>query len=174
MLALARTLCGYELRSTSHKPTHHTTFSRSGKTCGFLLPGMMHIRAVRRDPRFGPVVLVLAPTRELAMQVRVCRVPRMLTLCTSNHCHIAQACLQDVEHCQRCGVSGLPLCHRPCTLPLASHHLPLVPPPNHYPACRSKRRPTSLGTSAASATPAFTAVPPKAHSWASCAAAWRL
>lgn len=42
----------------------------SGKTCGFLLPGMMHIRAVRRDARFGPVVLVLAPTRELAMQIK--------------------------------------------------------------------------------------------------------
>lgn len=42
----------------------------SGKTCGFLLPGMMHIRERRRDPRYGPVVLVLAPTRELAMQIK--------------------------------------------------------------------------------------------------------
>jgi hypothetical protein len=42
----------------------------SGKTCGFLLPGMMHIRAMRRDARYGPVVLVLAPTRELAMQIK--------------------------------------------------------------------------------------------------------
>ncbi len=42
----------------------------SGKTCGFLLPGMMHIRAQRRDSRYGPVVLVLAPTRELAMQIK--------------------------------------------------------------------------------------------------------
>ena len=42
----------------------------SGKTCGFLLPGMMHIRAQRRDARYGPVVLVLAPTRELAMQIK--------------------------------------------------------------------------------------------------------
>lgn len=41
----------------------------SGKTCGFLLPGMMHINATRKDPRAGPTMLVLAPTRELAMQV---------------------------------------------------------------------------------------------------------
>lgn len=42
----------------------------SGKTCGFLLPGMMHIRATQKNPRFGPTVLVLAPTRELAMQIK--------------------------------------------------------------------------------------------------------
>lgn len=42
----------------------------SGKTCGFLLPGIMHIRAARKDPRYGPTVLVLAPTRELAMQIK--------------------------------------------------------------------------------------------------------
>lgn len=42
----------------------------SGKTCGFLLPGLMHINATRRDPRGGPTVLVLAPTRELAMQIK--------------------------------------------------------------------------------------------------------
>lgn len=42
----------------------------SGKTCGFLLPGFMHIHATRKDPRMGPIVLVLAPTRELAMQIK--------------------------------------------------------------------------------------------------------
>lgn len=42
----------------------------SGKTCGFLLPGMLHIRQMRKDPRWGPTVLVLAPTRELAMQIK--------------------------------------------------------------------------------------------------------
>jgi ATP-dependent RNA helicase DDX5/DBP2 len=42
----------------------------SGKTCGFLLPGMMHIAATRKDPRCGPTVLVLAPTRELAVQIK--------------------------------------------------------------------------------------------------------
>ena len=42
----------------------------SGKTCGFLLPGLLHIRAARKDPRYGPTVLVLAPTRELAMQIK--------------------------------------------------------------------------------------------------------
>lgn len=42
----------------------------SGKTCGFLLPGMLHIQETRKDPRAGPTLLVLAPTRELAVQVR--------------------------------------------------------------------------------------------------------
>jgi ATP-dependent RNA helicase DDX5/DBP2 len=42
----------------------------SGKTCGFLLPGFMHIKETRKDPRFGPTVLVLAPTRELANQIQ--------------------------------------------------------------------------------------------------------
>jgi ATP-dependent RNA helicase DDX5/DBP2 len=42
----------------------------SGKTCGFLLPGMLHIQATRKDPRVGPTLLVLAPTRELAMQIK--------------------------------------------------------------------------------------------------------
>eukprot|EP00983_Pelagomonas_calceolata_P045202 1139617-Pelagomonas_calceolata.AAC.1 len=41
----------------------------SGKTCGFLLPGMMHIKkAGHKDLRQGPQLLVLAPTRELAVQ----------------------------------------------------------------------------------------------------------
>lgn len=43
----------------------------SGKTCGFLLPGLMHIKKTRKDPRYGPTVLVLAPTRELANQIQV-------------------------------------------------------------------------------------------------------
>ena len=42
----------------------------SGKTCGFLLPGMLHIQATRKDPRSGPTLLVLAPTRELAVQIK--------------------------------------------------------------------------------------------------------
>lgn len=42
----------------------------SGKTCAFLLPGMLHIRATRKDPRIGPTILVLAPTRELAVQIK--------------------------------------------------------------------------------------------------------
>jgi ATP-dependent RNA helicase DDX5/DBP2 len=42
----------------------------SGKTCGFLLPGMMHINETRKDPRVGPTLLVLAPTRELAVQIK--------------------------------------------------------------------------------------------------------
>jgi ATP-dependent RNA helicase DDX5/DBP2 len=42
----------------------------SGKTCGFLLPGMLHIQETRKDPRVGPTLLVLAPTRELAVQIK--------------------------------------------------------------------------------------------------------
>ena len=42
----------------------------SGKTCGFLLPAIMHIKAGRNDPRGGPTALVLAPTRELAVQIQ--------------------------------------------------------------------------------------------------------
>jgi ATP-dependent RNA helicase DDX5/DBP2 len=42
----------------------------SGKTCGFILPGIMHIKAARKNPDLGPIVLVLAPTRELAVQIK--------------------------------------------------------------------------------------------------------
>ena len=42
----------------------------SGKTCGFLLPGFAHIANMRPDPRNGPSMLVLAPTRELAVQIK--------------------------------------------------------------------------------------------------------
>jgi hypothetical protein len=44
----------------------------SGKTCAFLLPGFMHIMKqahVPVVPGGGPVMVVLAPTRELALQV---------------------------------------------------------------------------------------------------------
>ena len=42
----------------------------SGKTCGFLLPGFSHCAATRKDPRAGPTMCVLAPTRELAVQIK--------------------------------------------------------------------------------------------------------
>jgi len=43
----------------------------SGKTCAFLLPGMVHINAQPHLERNdGPIMLVLAPTRELAVQIR--------------------------------------------------------------------------------------------------------
>ena len=32
--------------------------------------GMLHINATRKDPRMGPTMLVLAPTRELAVQIK--------------------------------------------------------------------------------------------------------
>lgn len=33
--------------------------------------GMLHINATRKDPRMGPTMLVLAPTRELAVQIKM-------------------------------------------------------------------------------------------------------
>uniref|UniRef100_A0A1I7Z6T9 RNA helicase n=1 Tax=Steinernema glaseri TaxID=37863 RepID=A0A1I7Z6T9_9BILA len=42
----------------------------SGKTLGFMLPGIMHIlQQKKREYREGPSVLVILPTRELAQQV---------------------------------------------------------------------------------------------------------
>lgn len=42
----------------------------SGKTLGFILPGIMHVmKQPPRKPGEGPIVLVLLPTRELAQQV---------------------------------------------------------------------------------------------------------
>ncbi|GAB0094927.1 RNA helicase [Sergentomyia squamirostris] len=44
----------------------------SGKTLAFLLPGMIHteMQPTPRGKRGGPNVLILAPTRELALQIR--------------------------------------------------------------------------------------------------------
>merc|ERR1719491_2509801 len=43
----------------------------SGKTLAFLLPAMIHINAQQYlKPGDGPIVLVLAPTRELAVQIK--------------------------------------------------------------------------------------------------------
>ena len=42
----------------------------SGKTVGYLFPGFMHLKRVNNDPRLGPTVLVLSPTRELATQIQ--------------------------------------------------------------------------------------------------------
>ena len=43
----------------------------SGKTLGFLFPGFLHIinQGNRVNPRNGPIILTLAPTRELADQI---------------------------------------------------------------------------------------------------------
>ncbi|KAG9145845.1 hypothetical protein Leryth_023781 [Lithospermum erythrorhizon] len=42
----------------------------SGKTLGYLLPGFMHLKQRGNNPRMGPTVLVLSPTRELATQIQ--------------------------------------------------------------------------------------------------------
>ncbi|OLP77388.1 ATP-dependent RNA helicase dbp2 [Symbiodinium microadriaticum] len=43
----------------------------SGKTLAYLLPAMLHVKAQPAELGEGPVVLVLAPTRELAMQIQM-------------------------------------------------------------------------------------------------------
>ena len=43
----------------------------SGKTLAYLLPGVIHVNAQPHLQRGdGPIVLVLAPTRELAIQIQ--------------------------------------------------------------------------------------------------------
>src|SRR5712675_3348156 len=42
----------------------------SGKTAAFVLPGLQRLRTPAKIPGNGPRMLVLAPTRELAMQVQ--------------------------------------------------------------------------------------------------------
>ncbi|XP_076912359.1 DEAD-box ATP-dependent RNA helicase 14-like [Bidens hawaiensis] len=42
----------------------------SGKTLGYLIPGFAHIKRTCKNPKMGPTVLVLSPTRELATQIQ--------------------------------------------------------------------------------------------------------
>ncbi|XP_057769332.1 ATP-dependent RNA helicase-like protein DB10 isoform X2 [Salvia miltiorrhiza] len=42
----------------------------SGKTLGYLIPGFIHLKQRRNNPKLGPTVLVLSPTRELATQIQ--------------------------------------------------------------------------------------------------------
>ncbi|PIN04912.1 ATP-dependent RNA helicase [Handroanthus impetiginosus] len=42
----------------------------SGKTLGYLIPGFIHLKRRSNNPRLGPTVLVLSPTRELATQIQ--------------------------------------------------------------------------------------------------------
>ncbi|CAN8260267.1 unnamed protein product [Cochlearia groenlandica] len=42
----------------------------SGKTLGYVIPAFIRLRHCRNDPRNGPTVLILAPTRELATQIQ--------------------------------------------------------------------------------------------------------
>ncbi|KAG6484856.1 hypothetical protein ZIOFF_053381 [Zingiber officinale] len=58
----------------------------SGKTLGYLIPAFIHLRCCRNNPQFGPTVLVLAPTRELASQIqdealKFCRSSRISCAC---------------------------------------------------------------------------------------------
>lgn len=42
----------------------------SGKTLGYLIPAFILLQQLHNNPRNGPTVLVLAPTRELATQIQ--------------------------------------------------------------------------------------------------------
>ena len=42
----------------------------SGKTLGYLIPGFVHLKRTNKNPKMGPTVLVLSPTRELATQIQ--------------------------------------------------------------------------------------------------------
>jgi superfamily II DNA/RNA helicase len=58
----------------------------SGKTAAFVLPGLQRLRAATALPGKGPRMLVLTPTRELAMQVQkathgYCSGQKLLTAC---------------------------------------------------------------------------------------------
>ncbi|HVJ12230.1 MAG TPA: DEAD/DEAH box helicase, partial [Burkholderiales bacterium] len=58
----------------------------SGKTAAFVLPGLQRLRTPTARPGFGPRMLVLTPTRELAMQVQkatngYCAGQRLFTAC---------------------------------------------------------------------------------------------
>lgn len=41
----------------------------SGKTFAFMIPGIIQLRANKQSNRDGPIMLILAPTRELAIQI---------------------------------------------------------------------------------------------------------
>src|SRR3990167_8368905 len=58
----------------------------SGKTAAFVLPGLERLRVASTRPGKGPRMLVLTPTRELAMQVQkathgYCSGQKLLTAC---------------------------------------------------------------------------------------------
>eukprot|EP00928_Gymnodinium_smaydae_P028559 TRINITY_DN21745_c0_g2_i1.p1 TRINITY_DN21745_c0_g2~~TRINITY_DN21745_c0_g2_i1.p1 ORF type:complete len:642 (-),score=131.11 TRINITY_DN21745_c0_g2_i1:47-1972(-) len=60
----------------------------SGKTLAYMLPGLSHVLSVRtsKSMSFGPYVVVLAPTRELAIQIEkdvqvLCRAIAVKTVC---------------------------------------------------------------------------------------------
>lgn len=57
--------------SLLYTPVYKKIIIISGKTLAFLLPALIHIdgQITPRDERPGPNVLVMAPTRELALQI---------------------------------------------------------------------------------------------------------
>ncbi|KAL8124317.1 ATP-dependent RNA helicase-like protein DB10 isoform X2 [Apium graveolens] len=42
----------------------------SGKTLGYLMPAFRHLKQCPKNPKLGPTVLIMSPTRELATQIQ--------------------------------------------------------------------------------------------------------
>ena len=65
----------------------------TGKTLAFLLPAFIHIEGqiVPRKERPGPTVLIITPTRELALQIEEGMFPFCVTICRQvSHAIISQ------------------------------------------------------------------------------------
>jgi hypothetical protein len=61
--------------------TRNRRAAGSGKTLAFMLPAIVHINAQPfLQPGDGPIALMLAPTRELALQTHEVRSARQLNL----------------------------------------------------------------------------------------------
>ena len=91
----------------------------SGKTAAFVLPGLQRLRTPATRPGIGPRMLVLTPTRELALQVQkathgYCSGQRIHTACLvggmpfSRQLEQVRKPVDDVfRHCQRAdGATG--------------------------------------------------------------------
>ncbi len=59
--AIPKVMAGFDLRASAQTGT--------GKTAAFLLPALNRLTVPSKVPGFGPRILILVPTRELAMQV---------------------------------------------------------------------------------------------------------
>lgn len=61
LIAIPKVIAGFDLRASAQTGT--------GKTAAFLLPALNRLTKPSKIPGFGPRILILVPTRELAMQV---------------------------------------------------------------------------------------------------------
>lgn len=61
LTAIPKVMAGFDLRASAQTGT--------GKTAAFILPALNRLTIPSKIPGFGPRILILVPTRELAMQV---------------------------------------------------------------------------------------------------------